>query len=92
MADIKIADHYMIAMIAENCEGGRNGDAEPYCQEYNDSLPFHDATICYLFDNCQRKIIILAQQETEIFIVFSGNVETYQTREAVKKGGCHCRF
>jgi len=45
MADVEIADHRMIAVIAGNWEGGRNGDADPYCQEHNDSLAFHDITI-----------------------------------------------
>ncbi len=92
MADIKIVDYCMIAIIVKNCEGGRNGDAEPYCQEYNDSLPFHDATICYLFDHCQRKILILTRQEIDIFWVSSGNDETYETEESLIKVACHCRF
>jgi len=45
MADVEIADHRMIAVIAGNWEGWRNGDADPYCQEYHDSLPFHVRTI-----------------------------------------------
>ena len=45
MADIEIADQRMITVIAENREGRRNCDAEPYCQKQNDSLPFHGRTI-----------------------------------------------
>ncbi len=50
MADVKIADQCMIAVIAGNRERGMNGDAEPYCHEHYDSLPFHRTTIDVFLD------------------------------------------
>ncbi len=45
MADVEIAYHGAIVVIAWNGEGRRNCDAESYRQEYDNSLPFHEATI-----------------------------------------------